>query len=519
MSIQDRGTLKTFFETGDHPSQSNFEDLIDSIMLVNSWKQSVLSATTDNVVLSGNQTIDGVSLSDNDRVLVKDQADATENGIYIVATGVWVRASDNDTGIEIAHSMVFCERGSLNKGTQWHCTDSAVTLGSTNITFVKITEGSLYTNGAGISLSGNEFSIDDTVVTLDEAQSLTNKTLVSPKVSMGGDATGDLYYRDASGKLVRLPVGNSAQVLKGGSVPSYASIASILGFTPVNLNGDTMTGLLILSGSPSHALGAVTKSYVDNLIAGLTWKNSVLAATTDNITLSGHQTIDGISVVTHDRVLVKDQTEAIQNGIYVVASGTWSRASDNDTGAEIASTTVLCEGGIMNAATQWNCSNSSVVLGSTDIAFVQIAGAGVYTNGAGLSLTGNVFSVDDSVVTLTDAQSLTNKTLIGPKINIGADATGDLYYRDGSGNFVRLPVGTSSQVLKGGAIPSYSPVTETMQSLSDVTTNNVTASQHGYAPKLPNDATQYLDGTGNYTKPEGISLGKSIAISRNCFLL
>jgi microcystin-dependent protein len=77
-----------------------------------------------------------------------------------------------------------------------------------------------------------------------------------------------LYYRDASGNFTRLAIGTSSQVLKGGTTPSYDTIASVLGYTPVNQGGDTMTGALILNANPSTGLGAATKNYVDSAVAG-----------------------------------------------------------------------------------------------------------------------------------------------------------------------------------------------------------------------------------------------------------
>jgi len=229
-------------------------------------------------------------------------------------------------------------------------------------------------------------------------------------VLLGSDATGDMYYNGGAGALTRLGIGAAGTVLTGGATPSYATIPSILGYTPMNQGGDTMTGLLILSADPVAALGAATKSYVDNLLTGITWKQAVTAATTANITLSGPQAIDGVGVIAGDRVLVKNQTAPEENGIYLCAAGAWTRTTDADTGVELAQATVLVEDGTVAASTQWNCSNTTITIGVTAVTFVQIAGAGVYTAGTGLQLIGNAFSIDATVVTLTGAQALTNKT-------------------------------------------------------------------------------------------------------------
>lgn len=160
------------------------------------------------------------------------------------------------------------------------------------------------------------------------------------------------------------------------------------------------------------------KTYVDNKVTGVSWKDSVRAATTANITLSAAQTIDGVAVVAGDRVLVKNQTTASANGIYIVAAGAWSRAADNDTAAKMVNATVMVQEGTTNADTQWTCStNAPITLGTTALAFSQMSGAGTYGAGNGINITGNSISVNPSVVvTKTDTQTLTNKTLTTPVI-------------------------------------------------------------------------------------------------------
>jgi hypothetical protein len=179
-----------------------------------------------------------------------------------------------------------------------------------------------------------------------------------------------------------------------GITDVYTKTASDARF--VNLSGSTITGPIIYAGIPSGSTELVNKSYVDNLVTGLSWKQAVRAATTVNITLSGAQTIDGVSIVAGDRVLVKNQSTQSQNGIYVAASGSWSRSTDSDTGTEVIGSAVYVEtGGTVNGSTQWVNSNSSTItIGSTSITFSQISGAGTYTNGTGLNLSGNVFSLN-----------------------------------------------------------------------------------------------------------------------------
>lgn len=148
---------------------------------------------------------------------------------------------------------------------------------------------------------------------------------------------------------------------------------------------------------PTGAQDAATKNYVDNVVAtGVFWKQSVRVATTGNITLSGTQTIDGVALSVGDRVLVKDQTAPAQNGIYVVASGAWSRATDADSSAEVkGGMTMWVNEGTVNGDTQWTLTtNDAITLGTTNLTFTQTSGLGQITAGNGLMKTGNVLDVN-----------------------------------------------------------------------------------------------------------------------------
>jgi hypothetical protein len=145
-----------------------------------------------------------------------------------------------------------------------------------------------------------------------------------------------------------------------------------------SMGGNTLTNV----ATPTGNNDAANKSYVDGLIAGLNSlfdsKPSARVATTANITLSGTQTIDTVAVVAGDRVLVKSQTAAAQNGIYVVAAGAWTRALDMDAWNEIPGALVAVEEGSINADILFLCtSNSGGTLNTTSITWQQVNGAGL----------------------------------------------------------------------------------------------------------------------------------------------
>jgi hypothetical protein len=138
------------------------------------------------------------------------------------------------------------------------------------------------------------------------------------------------------------------------------------------------TQRIINLAAPTADNDAARKIDVDSARSGLDVKVSCRVATTANITLSGPQTIDGISVVAGDRVLVKNQTTAAQNGIYVCAAGAWTRATDADSDAEVtAGMFTFIEEGTTNADTGWVLStNQPITVGTTSLAFTQFSGAG-----------------------------------------------------------------------------------------------------------------------------------------------
>jgi hypothetical protein len=158
--------------------------------------------------------------------------------------------------------------------------------------------------------------------------------------------------------------------------------------------GDTMTGFLTLNADPINPLHAATKQYVDALSGGTSVKQGVRVATTTNITLSGLPTIDGVTVVALDRVLVKNQSTLTENGIYVAAAGAWARSSDMDTGPEFESALVTVAEGTAQANTGWFQITDNVVVGVSNIVFNQFFGAGTYAaDGVTLQLVGATFSI------------------------------------------------------------------------------------------------------------------------------
>jgi len=157
-----------------------------------------------------------------------------------------------------------------------------------------------------------------------------------------------------------------------------------------------------VDATPTGATDIANKQYVDYLAAGLSWKEPVIAATTvagGNITLSGLQTIDTVTLAAGDTVLVKNQTAASQNGIYVVSSGAWTRSVGADTWNEYVGAIVFVVEG-SQAGSAWYCTaQPGGTLGTTAINWSNFSVASSYTAGTGLTLAGTQFSITNTTVT------------------------------------------------------------------------------------------------------------------------
>jgi len=301
-------------------------------------------------------------------------------------------------------------------------TISGVTLGN-NLNALTIGTGL-----SGTSYNGSSavtVAIDSTVATTSGAQTLTNKTValgnntISGTIAQFNTALTDGDFATLAG----------SETLTNKTLGSTTTLGANL-----NANSNKITSL----GTPTASTDAATKQYVDDLAQGLHIHASVVAATTANLTAtyangssgvgatltnSGTQAalvIDGVTLSTSDRVLVKNQTAQLQNGIYTVTntgsvSTNWvlTRATDMDESVEIdGGDFVFVTGGTAGDNTGWVQTSTSVTVGTTAIIFTQFSGAGTYLAGNGLTLTGNTFSIDTTITAnLSGTQTLTNKTI------------------------------------------------------------------------------------------------------------
>ena len=258
-------------------------------------------------------------------------------------------------------------------------------------------------------------------------------TIAANSVALGTDTTGN-YVADLTAgtgisvsgggsETATVTVTNTGVTALAGTANQITASGSTGSITLSLPSAVTFPGTVTLNADPSNDLHAATKQYVDSVAQGLDVKASVKVATTVTGTLAtafaNGSVVDGVTLVTADRILIKNQSTGSENGIYTVnATGAPTRASDMDVASDFPSSFTFVEQGTLNADTGWVCTNNLVVVGTTDIVFAQFSGAGTYTAGNGLSLSGGSFSIDTSItVDKTTAQTLTNKTLTSPVVS------------------------------------------------------------------------------------------------------
>ena len=344
-------------------------------------------------------------------------------------------AADAVDGTKIADDSINSEHyvdGSIDTA---HIADSQITtakIADSQITSAKITDGAILNADVNASaaiaatkihdgtISNTEFGylngVSSNIQDQLDAKGASNANLTA----IGNLATTDSNFIVGSGSTWVAETGSTARASLGlGTISTQAA-------NSVSISGGSITGL----GTPSSNSDAATKVYVDNLVTGLKTRIICRVATTANITtatdLQAGDTLDGISLVEGNRILVKNQSTATQNGIYLVAASGQNAARDPefDTVAELAGQMVIVQEGSTNADKFFLCTtDNSGSIGSVNITFTVVVPSNV------------------GDVTLNGVQTLTNKTLTSPVISEVVSVS--------NGNISVLPNGSGKVLLDG----------------------------------------------------------------------
>lgn len=258
----------------------------------------------------------------------------------------------------------------------------------------------------GLATTGYIVRTGDGTATTRSIVGTTSNIVVTNGSGVTSDTSIDLatVTQAATGNFVKVTLDSFGRVT-GNTPVVTADITALVDATYVNATGDTMTGSLVmatgthitLTDAATNATDAVNKAYVDAMAQGLSWKGAVKVASTGPLTLAtgfaAGQIIDGVTLVVGDRVLVKDQAVASENGIYVVTAGAPTRALDMDIAAEFQGAAVLVQQGATQADYGYVETSLVAVVGTDTVHFNQFTGSSVLTPGVGLAQTGNVLSV------------------------------------------------------------------------------------------------------------------------------
>ena len=310
-------------------------------------------------------------------------------------------------------------------GKQATITGGATTITSSDLTASKALASDASGKVAVTSVTDTELGYVSGVTSAIQTQLDAKQPLDAQLTDIAGLTPTDSNFIVGDGSNFTTETGATARTSLGlGSVATQAA-------NSIAITGGSITGMV----APSAGSDVANKTYVDELVAGLKTRIICRSATTANISLAtdlqNGDTLDGVTLATDDRVLVKNQTTNTENGIYVVvASGTASRDPDFDTVAELAGQLTIIKEGTTNADTLWLCTTDSGTIGSATITFTQIfpSSGGTVTSVAVADAGASEFTITGSPITGSGTINLAIDSIGAAKIANGTVSDTEFQY-------------------------------------------------------------------------------------------
>ena len=379
-----------------NPLEASTKQYVDSVAQGLNVKQSVKVATTANITLSGEQTIDGV-LTSASRVLVKNQSTQTENGIYLSAAGAWSRTSDANAGSELVSAFVFVEEGTLGGDTGWvQTTNSPITIGSSNIVWTQFAGAGTYTaDGNALKLTGTQFAVSLDSTTLSQSVS-------GLKVATGGITNTEVA---AAANIARskLASGTANHVIINDSLGALSSEA-----------------VLAVSRGGTNSGSALVNNRIVISSAGALVENAAITAS--RALESDSNGIPQASATTSTELgYVSGVTSSIQTQINSKVTGPAS-ATDNAIARYDSTTGKLIQDSLATIDDSGNitANNISGSISGTNTGDVTLAAFGTTPNANGASLTGQALNLQPADGTNPGGVSTTTQTFAGNKTFTGS---------------------------------------------------------------------------------------------------
>jgi hypothetical protein len=439
------GTVVTSGDTGTVTATMLASDSVTTVKITDANVTAAKLAT---------DSVETAKIKDANVTAAKLAADSVETAKIVDSNVTAAKlAADSVTTAKILDANVTDAKLASNSVTNAKIADSAVDtaeIANSAVTAAKLATDSVET----AKIKDSNVTAVKLATDSVETAKIKDLNVTEAKIAEGAVTSAKI----ANDTIVDADINSAAAIAQSKIANLTTDLAAKLA-----LAGGTMTGAIAMGtnkitglGTPTDGTDAATKNYVDSAAQGIDWKASVRAATTAAVTLASDlengDTLDGVTLATGDRVLVKNQSTGSENGIYVVkASGAPDRSTDADAGSELTSNfAVFVEEGTVNADQGYTLTNNgSITIGTTALTFTQFTGLGQIIAGTGLDKTGNTLDIDSTVTTNDGTQTLTNKSISGSantitNVSLTSSVTGTLPVANGGTGITSLGAGIAT---------------------------------------------------------------------------